>query len=168
MPVKNRRVFWGPSQTWANVETGEQLEVLQSTLVGGDSHFEKFWIGTILELCDELSGRNAKMKIVLYIMHKRNRTTNELRQTVVQIAEGAGVCRRVVIQTLQVLEKHNIIRRRLRADAKAISSYIFLNPDVLMAGSHGKHKALLVRFQQLELPIANHDKVISINQQRSA
>ena len=163
--TKNRRVFFGPAQTWANPETGETIEVVPTTLTGADTDFQKFWIGNILAAVDELS--NAKMKVVWYILSRVDRHTNELRETVNAIAAGSKVSRDSVLRTLKVLEDNDIIRRRLTATSKAIGSYIFLNPDVLMTGPSGKRRSLLIRFQQLELPMHN-DRVVPIRRRRTA
>lgn len=158
-------MFFGPPQTLVDVSTGEKIEVMPTTLIGADTDFQKFWIGHILAAVDELS--NAKMKCVWYILAKVDRHTNTLHQTLDEIASGAKVSRRSVIRTLLVLERYDIIRRRLCADSKKASSFIHLNPNVIMAGSNGKRHAMLIRFQQLELPIPrNDDKVIPIKRKK--
>lgn len=143
---KQRRMFFGPPQTLIDTETGERIDVMPSTLVGADADFQKFWIGHILAAVAELS--NAKMKCVWYILANVDRHTNTLNQTLDEISAGANVSRRSVIRTLQVLERYDIVRRRV--NNKKPSSYIHLNPNVIMAGGNGKRHAMLVRFQQLE------------------
>lgn len=162
---KQRRMFFGPPQTLVDLDTGEKIEVMPTTLVGADTDFQKFWIGHILAAVDELS--NAKMKCVWYILAQVDRHTNTLHQTLDEIAAGARVSRRSVIRTLRVLEQYDIIRRRLSVDAKKSSSFIHLNPNVIMAGSHGKRHAMLIRFQQMELPMPRGDeKVIPIKRKQ--
>jgi len=152
---KKRRLAIGAPERWVNEATGESLEVTPTTLVAGDADFQKFWVGNILAAIDEIS--NAKIKVLWYIMRNIDPMTNLLLQTVQQIAIGSKTSVRTVIRTLQVLDRNDIVRRRI--------GFVQLNPNVMMTGGSGKRRAMLMRFEQLELPL-NNDSAVPIRSKK--
>lgn len=142
---ERKRITFGAPERIAVESTGEVLEVIPQTVQAGDADFVKFWIANILSAVDEIG--NAKMKVLWYILSNVDPMNNLLLQTVKEIARGSGVSRFTVMRTLAVLDDHDIVRRRL--------GFLQLNPNVMMTGSSGKRRALLIRFEQLELPLAD-------------
>lgn len=155
---KKRRVFVGSPETWANTKTGEVIDVTPTTIVAGDDDFQKFWIANILAAVDEIS--NAKIKVLWYILRSIDPMTNYLFQSCKEIAQGCHVSQDTVIRTLKVLHANDVIRRR--------RGMLQLNPDVMMKGSPAKRRAILIRFEQLELPLAGgHDLLPPETEQRA-
>jgi Fic family protein len=116
-------------EDYINTRTGETQTFNVVEIDDVDANFEKLWLGHILAAIDEIG--NAKMKILNYILENREKANNSLIITIVELAEQTGVSRPTVTSTLQVLEKHGIIKRKTGA--------VILNPDVVFKGRH-KHR----------------------------
>lgn len=134
-------------ERWRNDATGEILEVTTQTITTGDLDFQKIWVANILAAVDEIS--NAKIKVLWYLLSAVDPRTNTLMQTVQQIAKGSNTSVDTVKRTLRVLTANDILRRPF---TRAVG-VLMLNPNVMMQGNTGKRRALLIRFEQMPLPL---------------
>lgn len=128
------------TQQYINSSTGEIVDCQVMEIEERDANFQKFWLGHVLAAVDELS--NAKMKILFYIFNNVDYSNNMLLKTIAQIVEETGISNKTVIETLKILQQHDIIRRKI--------GIIFLNPDVLFKGGIGKRHAVLIKYSEWE------------------
>lgn len=131
------------TQQYVNVNTGEVEEFNVLSIEDKDINFNKIWIGHILEAIDEIG--NAKMKILMYLISNRNTATNMVIKTIDEISKETETSKKTVIDTLKVLSRHDIIKRK--------TGVIFLNPNVVFRGRYNTRMKIL-----LEYNILNEEK----------
>lgn len=135
------------TQKYLNQDTGEIIECQVMEIEERDANFQKFWLSHIMSAIDELS--NAKMKLVFYIFENINPATNILLKTIDEMAQETKISQRTIIDTLKILQKHDIISRKIGA--------IILNPNVLFKGDTNKRRAILTFYSDSKsrvLPLA--------------
>lgn len=121
-------------------ETGEVESFNVVSIQDSDANFEKIWLAHILEAIDEIG--NAKMKILSFLLNNRDKSNNTIIMTCKEIAEATGISRLTVTRTLQALEQHNIINRKI--------GIVFLNPDVMFKGDRQHRMNVLIKYQHYD------------------
>lgn len=81
-------------------------------------------------------------------------SNNTLIKTIQEIINETGFSKMTVVETLKVLEKYDIIKRK--------TGVIFLNPNVLFKGGTHKRRAVLIKYNDLkkhpELPFKDEQE----------
>lgn len=131
-PTTTRKMKLMGTQDYVNKNTGQIIECQVIEHEERDANFQKIWIGHIASAIEELS--NTKMKLVFYILSNAD-SNNVLIKTIADIIHDTGFSNKTIIDTLKILEKHDIIRRK--------TGVIFLNPNVLFKGGTKKRHAIL-------------------------
>ena len=121
--------------TWVNQSTGEIIETFTVTKKIGRQGFAIEYLSTIMALL-EVGGK--KMQVVKCILKNLEFSSNTLIITTRELAEKSGTGLNTVIETLKILEKNNIIKRK--------TGSIMVNPQLLHKGNKNKERALLTRF----------------------
>jgi Firmicute plasmid replication protein (RepL) len=137
--IASKKVKLLGTQQFIHKETGEIVECQVMELEERDANFQKFWLGHVISAVDELS--NAKMKIVFYILGNAD-SNNVLLKTIDEIVKETGISNKTVVETLKVLQKHDIITRRTGA--------ILLNPNVIFRGGTSKRRAVLTFYEEMK------------------
>lgn len=145
------------TETYINNRTGEYEDFQVIRMEDTDFDFEKLWLGHLLSAIDEFS--NQKMKILTHLLKKRERSNNVVIATIQNICDQTGISKQTVVDTLKVLEKNEVIRRK--------TGVIFINPSIIFRGSHANRMRVLLdysRVDELEAPKESEDvgNVISI------
>jgi len=132
--------FFHGSRRLIDADSGEIIEtqVIERTVVAGDSGFHKVWLGHILELVQEVG--NAKMKVLVWLL-KQADEQNRLFASMREIAEGSGVGLATVERLMSALTKANVIARAHRYGPWR------LNPQVIFQGTHQKRMNVLIKYQ---------------------
>lgn len=131
-------VIYSGSSKWQNLDTGEIIETNDVIKRTGRNGFMITYLTAIIQLIDSLG--NKKMEVVKYILNEMDKSTNTLIITTEELAKKAKVSRQTVSDTLQKLEKAEIIKRRTGA--------IMIHGKLIHRGNEGKEKFLLARFQE--------------------
>lgn len=129
-------------EEYINVRTGEVEKFQVIRINDRDANFEKLWISHVLEAIQVIG--NAKVKVLLEIIRRRTRD-NMVVATYDDIATWAGVSRRTVIETVNALIQHNILKRR-----KGIDGVLYVNPDVIFKGGTTDRMRVLLDYSSLE------------------
>lgn len=129
------------TEQYVNTRTGELVDCQVAQIGEVDTNFHKFWLKNLLFAIDEIS--NQKTKVALYIFDNVDYANNTLIMTGSEIIKNTGISRATVFETLKILEKHDIIRRKLGA--------IFLNPNVLFKGGTAKRRAVMLKYTKINL-----------------
>lgn len=98
-----------------------------------EGNFVKAYIKGLVMMLDVVGG--GKLKVVNYLLDNLRLSDNKLVATTREIAETTGVSTKTVTETLKMLRKGNIIKRR--------TGVLMLNPQILLRGDDEKHKYLL-------------------------
>ena len=130
-------VYEGIDQ-WVNTRTGEVITANQIVKKTSRNGFSITYLSAIINLIEVLG--NKKMQVVKYILNNMDKTTNTLLTTTRELSEKSNVSRRLVIDTLKILENAQIITRRTGA--------IMIHPNLIHKGNEEKHKFLLTRFEE--------------------
>jgi DNA-binding transcriptional ArsR family regulator len=118
--------------------TGEVFPAqLIARSVEGDAGFDKIWLGTILELVDEVG--NAKMRVLLWLLQNRD-AKNIVRATKDEIAEATGTSRTSVFRLLSALKSANVISEVRRSVWR-------LNPDVIWKGASHTRMSVMIQYR---------------------
>lgn len=137
---KERKTRIVGTQEMMNVTTGEIIDCNVVTVEERDFNFQKLWMGHILEAIDEIG--NAKMKVLMYLINKREKANNMLAKTIKEIAKETGISEKTIIETLKILEQHKIIKRK--------TGVVILNPDVIFKGGPNKRLNVLLQYHNLD------------------
>jgi DNA-binding HxlR family transcriptional regulator len=124
------------NRTYIDQETGELVDCNVVRIEDADANFDKIWLGHILDAIDEIG--NAKMKVLMFLISKRERSNNAVIMTTRELAKEIGISLDTVSRTLQALEKHGIINRKTGA--------VFLNPNVVFRGRHKHRMNVLIKY----------------------
>lgn len=127
------------TETYINASTGELHEMQVVEVEERDSNFLKLWVSSILLAVDSLSSK--KLKVVLWLVAEAGRNRNVVMLNTREMAAAIGVSRSTLIETLRVLEQHDIIRRK--------TGIVFLSPEVVFKGSHNGRLEVLTRYHQM-------------------
>ena len=129
-------VFQGEEQ-YIRAKTGEVLNVQTvSRSVDGDNGFDKIWLGTILELVEEVG--NAKMRALSWMLSHRD-AKNLVHATKEEIAAATGVSRATVTTLLRSLREANVISCPRRSVWR-------LNPNVIWKGASHTRLSVLIQY----------------------
>lgn len=123
---------------WKNLDTGEVIETAEITKKVGRNGFMITYLSSIINLIESLG--NKKMQVVKYILANMEKSNNSLIITTRELSEKSGVGYNTVVETLKILEKANIIKRKTGA--------LMVNSDLVHKGNENKEKMLLARFQE--------------------
>ena len=135
-------VLYSGMSRWQNLETGEIIEASEITKKIGRNGFLITYLTAIINLIETLG--NKKMQVVKYLLSNMEYANNTIVITTRELAEKSKVSHNTVLETLKILEKANIIRRRTGA--------IMVNAELVHRGNGNKEKALLTRFQEFGQP----------------
>jgi hypothetical protein len=132
------RVLFRGERRLADLDTGETFnaqEVVKS--IDGDAGFDKIWLGTILELVEEVG--TAKMRVLLWMLQNRD-GKNIVRATKDEIASATGAGRTTITELLAALRKANVISEVRRSVWR-------LNPNVIWKGQSHTRMSVLMHYQ---------------------
>jgi DNA-binding Lrp family transcriptional regulator len=138
------------TETYVNVRTGEYHEMDVVEIEPRDANFCKLWVTTILAAVDELSSQ--RLKIVFWLVQEASARGNVIAKTTRELAEEIGTSRTTIIDTLKVLERHDILRRK--------TGVIFMSPEVVYKGSRRGRLEILTRYNKLEAPGAGANETV--------
>lgn len=133
-----------------NMETGEIFDVGHVVIEERDAHFEKIWLGHVLEAIDEIGTK--KIQVLSYLFKNRNRE-NMVVRTNKQIADDLQLSYGTVASTLATLTKHDIITRG--------TGFIQINPNVIFKGKFKHRMDVLMTYKSNK---ANDDEAQKPNQ----
>ncbi|HCY1880993.1 TPA: replication/maintenance protein RepL [Staphylococcus aureus] len=133
------KVYKG-KHTLIDNDTGEVIEVDKIYRRQTQGNFVKAYIKGLVMMLDIVGG--SKLKIVNYLLDNLRLSDNKLLATQREIAEEINVSVKTVTNTLKILEKGNIIKRR--------TGVIMLNPEILVRGDDNKHRHMLIEFEQFD------------------
>lgn len=120
-------------------DTGEVIEVdkLYRAQTGGN--FVKMY----MELFGEMLGLMSKRgEVMQYLFKDLNLSSNTVIKTVRELANETNTSTKTVTETLKVMEKANLIKRK--------TGVIMINPALLVRGDDKKQRHLLVEFEQFD------------------
>ncbi len=124
------------TEQYVNQSTGNVEDFQVIRVEDADTNFDKFWISQILTAIDEFG--NQKMRLLMYLISKRERSNNAVIKTTRELAEETGISRNTILQTLKILEGHGIIWRK--------TGVIFVSPNVIFRGSHQKRMRVILDY----------------------
>jgi|TARA_Y100000814_G_scaffold281984_1_gene246640 predicted transcriptional regulator len=127
------------TETYINAATGEVHEMDVVEIEERDANFCKLWVSSILTAIDELSSQ--RMKIVFWLVNEANKKRNVIAMTTRELSENIGVSRTTLIDTLQILEQHDVVRRK--------TGIVFMNPEFVYKGGRGGRMEVLTRYREL-------------------
>lgn len=135
---KESTVLHSGLSRWQNLDTGEILEATEVIKKVGRTGFMITYLSAIINLIETLG--NKKMQVVKYILANMEKSNNTIIITTRELADKSNTSIQTVTETLKILEKANIIKRRTGA--------IMVHSDLVHRGSGEKEKALITRFQE--------------------
>lgn len=128
------------TETYINNRTGELEDFQVIRMEDTDFDFEKLWLAHLLSAIDEFS--NQKMKILSHLLKKRERSNNVVIATIQDLCTQTGASKQTVVDTLKLLEKNGVIRRK--------TGVIFINPSIVFRGSHSNRMRVLLDYRRVE------------------
>jgi DNA-binding Lrp family transcriptional regulator len=128
------------SRQFADVETGEIIDVPTIYQEASDSNFEKIWLAHILVGLEELG--NKKIQILSYLFKNRIVSHNIVAKTLQEIATETGISYPTVSETIHILERNGLITRK--------TGIIYLAPSMIFKGTHNKRMQILFEFRQVQ------------------
>lgn len=105
--------------------------------IDGDTGFDKIWLGTILELVEEVG--TAKMRVLLWLLQNRD-AKNVVRATKDEIASATGAGRTTITELLAALRRANVVSEVRRSVWR-------LNPGVIWKGAHHTRMSVLIQYR---------------------
>lgn len=103
------------------------------------NNFTIAYLSTIISMIDKLG--NQKMQVVKYLLSKMD-SNNLILKTIAEIEKDTGISDKTIRDTLKILEKANIIRRR--------TGVIMISPLLVNRGSAMKERYLLTKFHAID------------------
>jgi len=140
-----RKVRVVGTQQYLNTQTGEVEDFQVISIEERDAHFTKIWLGHLMQALGELG--NAKIKVLKYLLEKRDYATNMITKTYEEIAQEVGVSRVTVINTMKILIDADIVIRK-----KGTRGVLFLNPAVVFQGTHKRRMKILYDYREMSKP----------------
>jgi DNA-binding Lrp family transcriptional regulator len=128
------------SETFINKETREEIEVPTIYQEATDRNFEKIWLAHILTSLNELG--NKKIQILSYLFQNRIISHNIVPKTLQEIANETGISYVTVSETIQILAKAGLIKRK--------TGMIFLSPGMIFKGTHDNRMRVLFEFRSVK------------------
>lgn len=127
------------SRKFADVETGEVIDVQTVYQESSDTNFEKIWLAHLLIGLEELG--NKKIQILSYLFRNRIVSHNMVAKTLQEIATETGISYPTVSETIQILERNKLITRK--------TGIIYLAPSMIFRGTHDNRMRILFEFRQI-------------------
>jgi Fe2+ or Zn2+ uptake regulation protein len=127
------------SKKFADVETGEVIDVQTVYQEATDTNFEKIWLAHILVGLEELG--NKKIKILSYLFKNRIISHNIVTKTLQEIATETGISYPTVHDTIKILERNGLIKRK--------TGIIYLAPSMIFRGTHDNRMRIMFEFRQI-------------------
>ena len=97
------------------------------------------YLSTIVSMIDKLG--NQKMQVVKYLLQEMD-SNNLIIKTIAEIEKETGVSDKTIRETLKILEKANIIRRR--------TGVIMISHTLVNRGNSAKERYLLTKFRAID------------------
>lgn len=141
MASTHKKTKFVGQQTFLNQATGELIDCNVVQLEERDHNFHKIWLAHILSALSEIGG--AKIKVLCYLLDSKD-YSNNITQTVREIAEKTGCSPNTVTATLIALKDADVITRK--------TGVIKLNPNVIFKGSYGGRMNILLEYNALKQP----------------
>lgn len=135
------------TETYINNRTGEFEDFEVIRMEDTDFDFEKLWLGHLLAAIDEFSSQ--KMKILAHLLSRREKSNNVVIATIKDLCEQTGISKQTVVDTLKILEKNGVIRRK--------TGVIFINPSTVFRGSHSNRMRILLDYSRVETKEASQE-----------
>lgn len=141
-------------ETWAKLdEEGNVIEIKEIDVferpVGGRKNFMITYLSEIINLIDTLG--NKKMQVVKYILKEMEKSNNILVITSRELAQNCNVSLQTVTDTLKLLEKANLIQRRVGS--------IMLKPRLMNNRSSKKEATMMTKYYQFDnSPDSNNEE----------
>jgi DNA-binding transcriptional ArsR family regulator len=134
------RKFNFGTKAFVDLETGEEVSVPVMYQDGTDRNFEKIWLAHILTSLNELG--NKKIQILSYLFKNRIVSHNIVPKTMQDIATETGISYPTVSETIHVLEKAGLIKRK--------TGMIFLDPGMIFKGTHNNRMHIMFEFRNIK------------------
>jgi DNA-binding transcriptional ArsR family regulator len=132
------KVLFQGERRFIDEETGEVIPAqVVARSVDGDAGFDKIWLGTILELVNEVG--TAKMRVLLWMLQNRD-GKNLVRATKDEIASATGAGRTTITELLAALRKANVVSEVRRSVWR-------LNPEVIWKGAHHTRMSVMIQYR---------------------
>ncbi len=128
------------TKAFVDLETGEEISVPVFYQEGTDRNFEKIWLAHILTSLNELG--NKKIQILSYLFKNRIVSHNIVTKTLQEIATETGISYPTVSETLQILEKNGLIKRK--------TGIIYLDPGMIFKGTHKNRMHIMFEFRNIK------------------
>ena len=103
------------------------------------NNFTIAYLSTIISMIDKLG--NQKMQVVKYLLSKMD-SNNLVLKTVAEIEKDTGISDKTIRDTLKILEKANIIKRR--------TGVVMISPLLVNRGNAVKERYLLTKFRAID------------------
>lgn len=136
------------SRRYRDIETGEEIEVQTIYQDAKDTNFVKIWLAHLLMGLEELG--NKKIKVLIYLLENRIVSHNIITKTLQEIATETGISYPTVSETIHILERRKLIKRK--------PGIIYLSPSMIFKGTHDNRMRIMYEFRnvgaQKELPAA--------------
>jgi len=142
-PRSSRKVKHIGTEVYINAATGVATPFQVIDIEDRDADFSKLWIAHVLDAVEQLG--NAKMRVMMHIIAKRDPTSNNLIATAQEIADAVSVSEKTVRETIKALVEAKIVTRR-----KGIKGVLMLNPEVVFKGSRSGRLNVLYRYKEWE------------------
>jgi hypothetical protein len=139
---KSKKIEIVGSRDFADVNTGEISTFNVIKQQEQDSNFDKIWVALIFSAIEEFGSR--KMDVLTWLIENRDRGNNTILKTVAEIAKKTGTDKGTVTSTLNILVKHKLAKRK--------TGIVWLSPDVIFRGGHGKRMNVLIQFNSIPTP----------------
>jgi DNA-binding transcriptional ArsR family regulator len=127
------------TETFINKATGEEVEVPTVYQDATDSGFEKIWLGHILTSLNELG--NKKIQILSYLFQKKINPHNIVTKTLQEIAKETGISYPTVSETIHILAKAGLIKRK--------TGIIYLSPSMIFKGKHDTRMRIMFEYRNV-------------------
>jgi DNA-binding Lrp family transcriptional regulator len=127
------------SEAYIKEETGERVVAQTVYQEATDSNFEKIWLAHVLVSLNELG--NKKIRILGYLFKNRIVSHNIVPKTVQDIANETGISYPTVLDTIKILEKNGLIKRK--------TGKIYLDPGMIFKGTHDNRMRIMFEFRNI-------------------
>ncbi len=127
------------SEAFIKEETGERVVAQTVYQEATDSNFEKIWLAHVLMSLNELG--NKKIQILGYLFKNRIISHNIVPKTVQDIANETGISYPTVLDTIKILEKNGLIKRK--------TGKIYLDPGMIFKGTHDNRMRIMFEFRNI-------------------
>jgi DNA-binding transcriptional regulator YhcF (GntR family) len=138
MKTTRRKTKIVGKQDYINPQTGQLVTMQVIEVEERDANFRKLWIGHLLDAVEEVG--NRKMQLMMWLLDNAD-AYNRVIGTTRTLAEETKISQKTVVETLQALEKKDIIRRQ--------TGVITLNPDVIFKGGTSTRMDILIRYRNM-------------------